>query len=203
MYLHDRIGQSLSALKIQLEMMASELTGSDDRKNCSRILKQIEETIHDTRVLSYELSPVILHELGLEVALGWLAEQTQKQHNLAVSFKSDTKAKQLDDSLKIILYRAVSELLHNIVKHARADTAAISIKRRNGQLHIIIEDNGVGFDPSEVKGIAATERGFGLFSIKERLHYLGGSVYITSTPNKGTRVTLIAPLKDSSRSRSG
>jgi PAS domain S-box-containing protein len=195
MYLHDRIGQSLSALKMQLEMMVSELTAVDAVDKCRRILKQIEETIHDTRVLSYELSPVILHELGLEVALGWLAEQTQKQHNMAVSFKSDKKARQLDDSLKIIVYRAVSELLNNVVKHAKADNTMVSMKGKNGQLQITVEDNGIGFDPAEVEGIAATERGFGLFSIRERLNYLGGSIRIKSAPHKGTRITLLAPLK--------
>lgn len=203
MYLHDRIGQSLSALKMQLSMLASESTAADDREKFDRLLQQINDTIHDTRVLSYELSPIILHELGLEVALGWLAEQTQKQHNMAVSFKSDKKAKQLDESLKIIVYRAVSELLNNVVKHAKADNAAVSIKGKNGQLQITVEDNGIGFDPAEIEGIAGTERGFGLFSIRERLHYLGGSVYIKSAPHKGTRITLLAPLKDSSRSLSG
>jgi PAS domain S-box-containing protein len=195
MYLHDRIGQSLSVLKMQLEMMATELTGSKDREKCVPILKLIEETIHDTRVLSYELSPVILHELGLEVALGWLVEKIQKQHNLAVSFTSDNKAMQLHDDAKIILYRSVSELLNNAVKHAWAQHVAVSIKRRNGQVQITVEDDGVGFDPAQLEGIAATECGFGLFSIKERLHYLGGSVRIQSIPYKGTRITLHAPLK--------
>jgi len=203
MYLHDRIGQSLTALKMQLAMMASALTAGDDRGNLDRILQQLDEAIHDTRVLSYELSPVILHELGLEVALGWLTEQTRKQHNIAVSFKSDKKSKQLDDSLKIILYRAVSELLINVVKHAKADNAAVFMRREKRQLQITVEDNGVGFDPSEIEGVAATERGFGLFSIKERLHYLGGSIIIKSAPHKGTHITLLAPLKDSSRSHGG
>ncbi len=198
MYLHDRIGQSLSALKIQLEMMASELTGSDDRNNCRHILKQIEATIHDTRALSYELSPVILHELGLEAALGWLTEQTQKQHSITISFKSDKKIKQLDDDVKIILYRSASELLTNIVRHSRAVNAAVAIRQRGGQLQITVEDNGVGFDPAEMEGIAAIERGFGLFSIKERLHYLGGSVAIRSAPRKGTQIKLLVPLKGSS-----
>lgn len=195
MYLHDRIGQSLSILKMKMEMMGAELAGGYAGGKSAEILGLLEKTIHDTRVLSYELSPVILHELGLEVALEWLTEQTQKQHNMVVSFKSDKKAKQLDDNSKIILYRAVSELLNNVVKHAKADTAAVAMKRKNGQLHITVEDNGVGFDPSQIEGIAAVERGFGLFSIKERLHYLGGSIIIKSAPHKGTHITLLAPLK--------
>jgi PAS domain S-box-containing protein len=195
MYLHDRIGQSLSILKMKMEMMGAELAGGYAGEKSGEILELLEKTIHDTRVLSYELSPVILHELGLEVALEWLTEQTQKQHNIAVSFKSDKKAKQLDESLKIIVYRAVSELLNNVVKHARADNAVVSMKGKNGQLQITVEDNGVGFDPSEIDGIAAAERGFGLFSIKERLHYLGGNILIKSARNQGTRITLFAPLK--------
>ncbi len=200
MYLHDRIGQSLSALKMQLEMMASELAGGTGREKLGQSIKLLEKTIHDTRVLSYELSPVILHELGLEVALGWLTEQIQKQHNLTGSFTGDNKAKQLDDDVKIILYRAVSELLLNVVKHGWAQHVAVSIKRRNGQVNITVEDDGVGFDPAQLEGIAAAERGFGLFSIRERLRYLGGNVLIKSAPYKGTRITLSAPLKDSSRS---
>jgi signal transduction histidine kinase len=101
----------------------------------------------------------------------------------------------LHEDVKIILYRSVSELMNNVVKHARAQHVAVSIKRRNGQVQITVEDDGVGFDPAQLAGIAATERGFGLFSIKERLHYSGGSVRIQSTPYKGTRITLLAPLK--------
>jgi PAS domain S-box-containing protein len=195
MYLHDRIGQSLSILKMKLEMMGAALRGGDDGEKFGEILELIEKTIHDTRVLSYELSPVILHELGLEAALGWLAEQIQKQYNLAVAFTTDNKAEPLDNDLKIILYRAVSELLNNVVKHAWAQRVAVSIKLRNGQVQITVEDDGVGFDPALLEGIAATERGFGLFSIKERLHYLGGTIQIKSAPYKGTRITLLAPFK--------
>ena len=108
---------------------------------------------------------------------------------------SDNKAKPLDNDLKVILYRAASELLNNAVKHAWAQRVAVSIKLRNGQVQITVEDDGVGFDPAQLEGIAATERGFGLFSIKERLHYLGGTIQIKSALYKGTRITLLAPFK--------
>jgi signal transduction histidine kinase len=102
---------------------------------------------------------------------------------------------QLHEDVKIILYRSVSELLNNAVKHAQAQHVAVSIKHRKGQVQITVEDDGVGFDTAQLDGIAATERGFGLFSIKERLHYLGGSIVIKSAPRKGTRIKLLVPLQ--------
>jgi len=193
-YLHDRIGQTLSIAKMRLEMMGTSLNNGDTREKHSEILKLLETVIQDTRKLTYELSPVVLHELGLEAALGWLAEQTGKEHNISVTFRSDKKPKQLDENLKVLLYRAVSELLINVVKHAQANNVVVSMRRKDRDLHITIEDNGIGFDPAEISRLPARERGFGLFSIKERLHYFGGGIEIKSAPHKGAHITLRAPL---------
>ena len=193
-YLHDRIGQTLSIAKMRLEMMGTSLNNGDTREKHSEILKLLETVIQDTRKLTYELSPVVLHELGLEAALGWLAEQTGKEHNIAVTFRSDKKPKQLDENLKVLLYRAVSELLINVVKHAQANNVVVSMRRKDRDLHITIEDNGIGFDPAEISRLPARERGFGLFSIKERLHYFRGDIEIKSAPHKGAHITLRAPL---------
>jgi len=193
-YLHDRIGQTLSIIKIRLEMLGTSLTDGNTREKHSDILRLLETAIQDTRNLSYKLSPVVLHELGLEAALGWLAEQTSKEHNIAVTFRSDKKPKQLDENLKVLLYRAVSELLINVVKHAQANNVVVSMRRKDEHLHITIADNGIGFDPAEISRLPAGERGFGLFSIKERLHYFGGDIEIKSAPHKGAHITLRAPL---------
>jgi len=100
----------------------------------------------------------------------------------------------LDNGNRVIFYRAVRELLFNIVKHARAQNVAVSIRRIDDSIQIGIEDDGVGFDISQVYARMNKARGFGLFSIRERFNHLGGRVEIQSKPGQGTRVVLLLPV---------
>jgi signal transduction histidine kinase len=143
--------------------------------------------------LTFELSPPILYELGLEVALEWLAEQIQEKHGILANFEDDKEPKPLVNDVRVLLFQAVRELLINIVKHAQAHKVKISVRRENNNIKIIIEDDGVGFSTSEGRELGKTT-GFGLFSIRERLKIYGGHLEVHSEPGKGTRVTLVAPL---------
>jgi signal transduction histidine kinase len=138
-----------------------------------------------------------LKQLGLEKALEWLAEETQKKYDIVVTFEDDQQEKPLDDNVKIFLYQSVSELLANVAKHAQTKNAGISIKKDNSSLRICVEDKGVGFPhPNEDFSNLKTE-GFGLFRVKERLELLGGQFEIKSQPNQGTCITLVVPLSSS------
>ena len=144
--------------------------------------------------MTFELSPPVLYELGLEAALAWLANQMQEKYALRVGLKDDGQPKPLDNGCRVIAFRAVRELLFNIVKHARAKSATISTKREEDAVCIGIEDDGIGFDTSMHGNAASGSRGFGLFSIRERLQPLGGHIEIQSEPDRGTRVNLVLPL---------
>jgi signal transduction histidine kinase len=98
--------------------------------------------------------------------------------------------------MKILLFQAVRELLINVVKHAKTQNAKVSIKRDNNLLRVSVEDDGVGFLPSYGESSRSADRGFGLFSIGERFDFLGGQFNIESGSGRGTRVMMVAPLKD-------
>jgi signal transduction histidine kinase len=144
--------------------------------------------------LTFELSPPILYDLGFDAAVEWLGELIQEQHGLTVKVQADRSAKPLHDEIRVILFQTVRELLIKVVKHAGAKNIRVFIQRAEGNLQVKIEDDGLGM------GISADAAngpfGFGFFSIKERLNYLGGRLEVESEPGWGTRVTLQVPLRN-------
>ena len=193
--LHDCIGQSLFISKIKLEMLQKSGLSSDSAKILDEALKLIEQMINDTRSLTFELSPPILYQLGFEPTLEWLIEQIEKQYGIRTDFEDDKQLKPLDDDMRIILFRAVRELLINVVKHAQAQKVKVSTRRNDGKIQICVEDDGIGFTLSKTGLFDLENKRFGLFSIKERLDQLGGHFKMESTPHHGTRMTIEAPLK--------
>jgi signal transduction histidine kinase len=144
--------------------------------------------------LTFDLSSPILHELGLEAAIEWLAERILQKHGIPVEFKNDHHPKPLSTEVSILLYKAVGELLINIVKHAKARKSKVSVQREGRNIRITVDD-GVGSCIPEA-GRLGEIRGFGLFSIQERLRHFGGSLQIQSLPGHGTHMILVAPLKE-------
>jgi len=196
--LHDHIGQILSLAKIKLE----ELQYSRLHKTLSNSIMEvhhlIEKSIQYTRSLIYELSPPILYDVGFAETVEWLAEYMSQQHGLQIQVVNSHPEESLNNEKRILLFRAVRELIFNIIKHAKASLAKIYINGDNGTLSIIVEDNGIGFPPEKLPSqvVAYNEfGGFGLFSIYERLTYLGGRMDIQSTPNQGTKVSMELPMK--------
>jgi signal transduction histidine kinase len=194
-YLHDEIGQKLFSLNLKLE----EIRNSSSNNNCAGVLDNsftiIKQLIKDTRSLTLELSPPILYQLGLGPALEWLTEKTGEEYGIKVAFEDDEQEKELRDEMKVLLFQAVRELLINVVKHAKTQNAKVSIKRDTINIRVCVEDDGTGFIPSEIIFSKSKRTVFGLFSIKERLDQLGGNLEIDSQPGRGTRATLVAPLK--------
>jgi PAS domain S-box-containing protein len=195
--LHDRIGQSLAVARIKLGEFQEALTSNPAEANAEalgEIRGYIEQTIEDTRSLTFELSPPVLYELGLAPAIAWLASQIEGKHGLQIQLQDDGETKPLDNGCRVVAFQAARELLFNIVKHARAKSAAISMKTDGEVVRIDIEDDGIGFDTAELDAAASGSDGFGLFSIRERFHTLGGRLEIHSEPGRGTRASLLLPL---------
>jgi PAS domain S-box-containing protein len=187
--LHDCIGQTLALSKIKLGLLSKATHSSDTKKNIREILQLIEQTIKETRTLTFELSPPILYELGLSQAIKWLIDQFRDKHALNIDLIDDGHDKPFDNNTRFFLFQAVRELLINVVKHAQATNVTIRVKRVDGKLNIVIEDNGKGFARPSVK-----YDGYGLFNIRERMNHINGQFEIESLPGHGTRVTLVAPL---------
>ncbi len=194
-YLHDNICQSLGVAKMKLDALRKSIPSSDLVDPLDEITQIIKSTIQDVRSVMVDLSPPVLHELGFEAALEWLAEQFQERNGIPCTFENDNLPKPLDDDVRILLFQSVRELLVNIIKHAQATKAKICVLREEDDVHVIVEDNGVGFRTSNMGSPLVVASGFGFFSIRERLSSVGGHMEIKSWKGKGSRVTLVAPLK--------
>lgn len=201
--LHDSIGQTLALSKIKLGELRELSSSTDISAILEQIYKLIEEAIQETRSLTVELSPPVLYELGFEAALEWLTEHVQDKHGILCDFISDRQPKPLDEDVRVILFQATRELMLNVVKHAKASNVKVSFCRRRDQVRIIVEDDGVGFDPVKIGMRANRARRFGLFSIRERLDYHSGNLQMESNPDQGTRVTIDVPLKHDRKTTKG
>jgi PAS domain S-box-containing protein len=194
--LHDQIGQVLAMAKMKIGALQAADSAEECRQSAGSIRKLLEQAIRSSRTLTFELSSPVLYELGFEPAVQALCEKFQQQHSLMIQFVSDRKPKPLADDVRILLFRAIRELLVNIVKHAGTNTLQVSCRRSNRQIIIDVADAGIGFEPQLSATPSPETGGFGLFSIRERLLLLGGEMTIAASPGHGTRVTLAAPLQE-------
>lgn len=193
--LHDSIGQTLAMSKVKLDGLRTQAPSPVLAKELDDICKLLDRALQDTRSLTFELSPPVLYELGIEAALESLVERMQQVHGIKIRLLVGGGAKPLSEDTAVFCFRAVQELLVNVVKHARARTVKVSIGRDGDWISIMVEDDGRGFDPSDAFIRIGGKKGFGLFSIRERLQHLGGSLKIDAKVGRGTRVTLLAPSK--------
>jgi PAS domain S-box-containing protein len=193
--LHDSIGQNLALTKIKLEEL-KELSSSEALStHFNELQKIIDEAINSARSLTFDISPPILYELGFEAAIEWLGEQTLKTHNILFEFRDDRKSKPLTNMSRVVLYQAIREFLINIIKHSKAHKVKIFLQKNEGDICINIEDDGIGFDIQDISSKMLDSGSFGLFSVRERLIFIGGHFEINSVPGQGTQIILTAPLE--------
>jgi signal transduction histidine kinase len=193
--LHDHIGQTLVFSKIKLGEIQKSWPSSSPSGALIEIKELIDQMIKETRSLTFELSLPVLYELGLEPAIEWLAERNQELYGIPTGFYDDGRPKPLEDSVRVFLFQSARELLFNIAKHSRAQNSNVSIHRNGGNIEIEIDDDGVGFEMSGPNLEKSRNKGFGLFSIRERLSHIGGRLDLKTEPGRGTKAVLIAPLQ--------
>jgi signal transduction histidine kinase len=201
--LHDRIGQGLAVAKLKLESLRHTLLPQHypELDDLTSLIKQI---VNDARSLTFDISPPILYELGLEPAVTWLAEHVTRQFGLPVEVRRGDGPVELSEGIRVVLFRSIQELLMNIVKHARASKAAVTLsKQGEHDVCAVVEDDGVGFDVRSKTRHPSAASGFGLFSIRERIGHVGGTVTFESSPGRGTCIRLTVPGAPASRVMSG
>jgi PAS domain S-box-containing protein len=193
--LHDRVGQSLAIMRIQLATARRQNTDNKLDAMLGEVSDALRGSIQDTRNIISDLSPPILKELGLSAAIeDWLTQQIEIRYGLETRFSDDDGPKPLNEGAKAILYRSVRELLMNVVKHAGAHRVDVDLGREGANVRIVVQDDGIGLNEDDLSGTKLAERGFGLFSIKERMNDIGGAMTLESVPGQGVRATLISPL---------
>jgi signal transduction histidine kinase len=194
--LHDQLGQSLSALLLEFQTRFSsgdlnqEASTADFKDFEERIRKLIEE-VHR---LAWQMRPSILDDYGLERAVERYVEETSKSSGVSIDFQQ-IKADGLDRLphwIETTLYRVAQEGVANLVRHSEATQASVVLIRKRTNVTLLVEDNGVGFDPRGVEPTSA--RGLGLLGMKERVTECGGTLEVESAPLKGTTIRVQIPL---------
>lgn len=195
--LHDNLQQMLVATKLQVSMMRSRIREADLRRDMLHIEDLLNRSVEESRTLTVELSPPILYDAGLGRALEWLARRMQQEHGLTVHLNARPEAEPEGDDIRAFLFQAVREALFNIVKHAGVNEATVSLSlATDGGVVLQVRDEGVGFEIETGEPSEPGAAGFGLFSIRERLEFLGGRSVITSAPGRGTCVSLHIPSRE-------
>jgi PAS domain S-box-containing protein len=191
--LHDSIGQILAFSGRELRYLRKSLP-HEAAGIVEEVVEQLDTAVGQTRTLSFDLSPGILYDLGFEAAVEDLIDKMNEAGHIHCRFQSCSYPKPLADDVKVLLYRSIRELLINAAKHAKADKVEVSLLRSDCDIYVKVEDDGRGFDADILNDDLNKRKGFGLFSIRERLNHIGGSLKIESAAGKGTKAILIAPL---------
>lgn len=190
--LHDGIGQKLALMQIKLDALSQNQTMTMQSGLLDELSEFAGEIIHDTRSLTFNISPPVLYDIGLEAAVEWLTDDLSAKYGLRVRVQCYGNSIPLDTAIRVTLYRAIRELLFNAIKHSGADIISVDLSYENDKLRIEVSDNGAGFELFEDSLIR--ENGFGLFSIRENIKALGGSFDIKSGLGNGSRIILIVPM---------
>lgn len=193
--LHDGIGQSLTALKIELELL--ERTAREERSPLAPGLASLRDLasacLEEVRQLARMLRPQMLDELGLAPTLRWLARNIHQRAKVEVEIHEEWGEDRGDPGVETLVFRFVQEALTNVVKHAGVDRARVFLRRDPRRALIRVEDRGQGFDAARALR-PETEGGFGLRAMRDRVQSFGGSFAVRSAPGQGTVVRAEIPL---------
>jgi signal transduction histidine kinase len=192
--LHDRIGQTLAALKVRAGLIRQAGSTGEASAQAEKLMAQLDELMEETWSLTFELCPPALYEVGLEAALEWLCSEMAQRSQVEITYTDDGSDKPLTGELRGMVFQMTRELLNNAIRHGRPGRVDIETRRSGGQLRIVVEDDGAGFDPEAQKYDNQSVGGFGLLSIRERLGHFGGRLEAGSAPGRGARMTLVLPL---------
>ena len=203
--MHDSLGQQLTALRLKLASLKEEHP-SDPRLNdtIERLQRLGAKVDAEVNFLVWELRPTVLDDLGLVAAIENYAREWSRHYGIAADFHAGRLGKpRLDGNVETNLYRILQEALNNTFKHASAKAVNIVLENRGQEVVLVIEDDGVGFDPDKGSKSERAGRGLGLIGMRERAAIIGGSIEIESSPGKGTTVFVRVPTDGDQRTVGG
>jgi signal transduction histidine kinase len=192
--LHDEVGQTLNALLVDAGNLQKRIPESDaqSRDLLSSIRRLADTSVNEIRDIALLLRPSMLDDLGLTAAIQWQAREVSRRTGLSVKVSAEAEADGLPEGLSICLYRIAQEALQNVARHAQAKTVHVELKQNADRLVLSVQDDGIGFDAENV-------RGMGTVGMEERLRQVGGVLRVTSQPGKGTTVVAEVPTPNGSR----
>jgi len=197
--MHDQFGQQLTVLNLKLDALRKDC--QDDTSLCEQVdtLQAVAQQISaDVDSLVWEMRPMALDDLGLGAALTSYVQSWSRHLGIPVDLHAAGWDRgRLTIEIETVLYRIAQEALNNVAKHAHATNVAIVLEQHAGQVFLIIEDNGAGFDLQTV--LDADEKGLGLIGMRERAAVVEGNIEIESQPNSGTTVVVRIPVPNGQR----
>jgi signal transduction histidine kinase len=193
--IHDELGGTLAAAKIDLQLLSDKLTGGDpQRARLARIMAAIDDSIQVKRRIIEDLRPTLLDNLGIGAALKWQCNQFSKRLNVPCRVEMGDESLRLSPAYSIAFYRVVQESLTNISKYAQAKNVAVSLQRDGDHWVLRIADDGIGIDKAKQHNPTA----HGLVSMRERARALGGEFSIQGQSGRGTVVEIRVPIQKDS-----
>jgi signal transduction histidine kinase len=193
--LHDEIGQTLTTLKMDCELLLEEISSSDGlSKRLQNLVDKLTGAIEKVRTISYGLRPSTLETVGLKSALELLVYDLGRPGPTQVRCFFSGLEDRFHMDLELAAYRIIQEALNNVFKHAQAANAYLNVVGNNDVLSISLEDDGAGFDVDAVLSAANGSNGLGLLSMQERAQQFNGQVWIDSRPGQGTCISVELPL---------
>jgi two-component system CheB/CheR fusion protein len=189
--LHDQLGQQLIALRLSLQRHRDRAGAGEPSEDLHRALELVDRVDRDLDYLSYQLRPAVLDDLGLSAALPLFVREWSEHFQTPAEFRSGGfAAGQLPKEAEIAFYRVAQEALTNVSKHAHASRVDVLLESRDGVVTLVVEDDGIGFDPSDRSN---RDTGIGLLGMEERAALIGATLQIESQPGQGTSVFLRSP----------
>jgi signal transduction histidine kinase len=189
--LHDGVGQIMSAAKMNLSAIENDIPFADEdqKQKYQKIILLIDESCIEVRTISHNLMPNALLKYGLYSAVRTFLDNVHS-NTIKINFYSEGLDVKIDTNIEAVLYRVIQESVNNVIKHARASHLDISLIRDANNISITIEDDGTGFDQTQI----TNNEGIGLKNIKSRITYLKGSVEWDSMPGNGTAIIINIPI---------
>jgi signal transduction histidine kinase len=197
--LHDGLGQTLVLIKLSVEnalRLAEAEASAGMVESLQQIVPRIKDALVEVHRVALELRPPMLDDLGLLPTLSWfLREYEHACGGMTVDKAFNITEQDVPGALKITLFRILQEATSNVVKHAGATRIRVCLNRLDDVLHLLVEDNGCGFEPASVAAPASDGRGLGLLNLQERARHTGGIYQLESAPGQGTRVQIWWPCE--------
>jgi PAS domain S-box-containing protein len=192
--LHDHIGQDLILAKMKIDQMSAGFSVSST--SLQSVSDQLESIVEQVQSLTFDMASPSLFSNGLREALNdWLDNEVQSKYSLSVGFQYDDRADGLAEEIQVFLYRAIKELVINVIKHARACRIEIAAALNNDSITVSVKDDGVGMEWNGKGQMKSKGGGYGLLNLRQRIAYMGGSFEVTSTSGQGTRVSFSIPIE--------
>jgi two-component system, NarL family, sensor kinase len=189
--LHDSVGGMLSTIRVGLSSLSKQLP---DPRVIDQSKLMLDDTLSSVRRISLDLMPPTLEKFGLVPALRELCERFQATALIPIEFEESGSIREIDSKRELKIFRIVQELMNNAIKHSQATVIRIYVVAEN-ELKIIVEDDGIGFDPSQKFGASPNGSGLGLYNMQNRSRLLGARLDFDAQVKKGSKITLAVPYE--------